>query len=132
MKTTHRLLLILLISLLLSACGGGSGGSVAVGGGGSAAVGGGTGRIQQKVTLSWTAPVTRTDGSSIAPAELDGYRIYYGNSPSNLSMQLDINDATQTSASIDLPPGSYDIAVTVYDVNGLESSFSNVVHKDVI
>jgi fibronectin type 3 domain-containing protein len=121
MKKLGSLLLVILTSLILSACGAGYTGSSGDSRGSTTGV-----------VLSWAAPSSRTDGSYISPSELQGYRIYYGTTPDNLSLLVDLNDESITDYTInDLPAGSYYFAVTAYDADGVESAFSNVINKDV-
>jgi hypothetical protein len=82
--------------------------------------------------LSWSAPAARTDGSSLPLSDIDGYAIYIGTTSDNLEMQVDLNDGSMTSYTIkDLAAGTYYVALTTYDVNGISSSYSNVVQKTV-
>ena len=82
------------------------------------------------ITLHWTAPVTRTDGTPLSLADIDGYRIYYGDSAGNYSNRLEVSDGTAQSATItDIPVGSYCIVMTTYDVDGRESAHSSMVTK---
>ena len=60
------------------------------------------------VSLSWTAPVSRADGSALALSEISGYTVYYGTSSGNHPNSLTINDGSATSATItDLPLGTF-------------------------
>ena len=82
------------------------------------------------LTLQWTAPVTRTDGTPLSLADIDGYRILYGDSAGNYSNRLDVPDGTAQSATItDIPVGTYYIVMTTYDVDGRESAYSSMVAK---
>ena len=82
------------------------------------------------LTLQWTAPVTRADGTPLSLADIDGYRIYYGPSANNYPNLLEVSDGTAQSATItDLPVGTYYIVMTTYDVGGLESAHSSMVTK---
>ena len=82
------------------------------------------------LTLQWTAPVTRTDGTPLSLADIDGYRILYGDSAENYSNRLDVPDGTAQSATItDIPVGTYYIVMTTYDVDGRESAHSSMVVK---
>ena len=84
-------------------------------------------------TLSWTAPSTRADGETLPLSEIDGYRIYMGDSASNLTPVLDINDSSVTQYTLDgLAVGTHYFSVTTYDVNGMESSYSNIVSKSAL
>ena len=82
------------------------------------------------LTLQWTAPVTRTDGTPLSLADIDGYRIFYGDSAGNYPNRLDVPDGTAQSATItDIPVGTYYIVMTTYDVDGRESAYSSMVAK---
>ena len=84
------------------------------------------------ISLQWTAPVARTDGTPLSLADIDGYRIYYGTSANNYPNQLEVSDGTAQSATItDLPVGTYYIVMTTYDVIGLESAYSSMVTKTI-
>jgi hypothetical protein len=81
-------------------------------------------------TLQWTAPAARSDGSPLSLADIDGYRIYYGTSTGNLAQIIDVTDGTAVSAAIsNVSTGTWYVAMTTYDVSGLESSRSGVVTK---
>ncbi len=84
------------------------------------------------ISLTWTAPATRADGSSLDISEIGGYLVYLGTSSDNLQVLVDINDRGATAYTIEeLQLGTYYIAVTTYDMDGNASSFSNVVSKNV-
>jgi len=84
-------------------------------------------------TLSWVAPSTRTDGEPLSMSEIDGYRIYMGNTASDLVPVLDINDSSVTQYTLDnLPTGTHYFSVTTYDTDGAESSYSNIVSKSAL
>lgn len=81
-------------------------------------------------TLSWTAPTLNEDGSPLT--NLQGYRIYYGTSSSNLSQVLEIPDGGIRSAVVeDLAPATWYFALKAYNTSGVESSFSNVASKTI-
>lgn len=78
------------------------------------------------VTLSWTAPLTRTDGSSISLSEIQSYEVLYGTAADNLS-ELKVVDGSQTSTEISgLSSGTWYFSVRVVDINGLKSEGSAV------
>ncbi len=84
-------------------------------------------------TLSWSAPTTRADGTALALSEIDGYRIYMGDSESSLLLVMDINDSTLTTYTLtDLTTGSYFFTVTAYDMDGVESGYSNIISKPAL
>jgi len=79
------------------------------------------------VTLSWTAPLTRVDGSSISLGEIQSYEILYGSSPDSLSNSFTV-DGGQTSAEVTgLSPGTWYFAIRVIDTSGLTSKNSEVL-----
>lgn len=95
--------------------------------------GGGAGPSTGGFSLSWTAPVIRSDGSPISLAEIDGYRVYYGSTQGNYPDSVDVSDGTATSATIsNIPVGEYYIVMTTYDSDGRESSQSGVVSKQAL
>jgi ABC-type glycerol-3-phosphate transport system substrate-binding protein len=120
MKKKILLLISLISVLLLSACGGG----------GSSSSVKSSEEVQGRISLSWTAPSTRTDGSSLAVSEIEAYTVYIGESVEELEAALDTDES---SATIDnLEPGSYYFAVSVTDTEGLESALSDPVFKEII
>lgn len=80
------------------------------------------------VTVSWTNPTTRVDGSPIGAGELATTTLYYGlcgDTPAAL-------DVPQPATSVDitgLAYGEYCFTATVTDVYGLESQLSAQVTK---
>lgn len=80
-------------------------------------------------SLSWNAPVTRTDGTPIAMSELSGYRLRYGTIHGEYSQVVTISGAYTTTRSISGldPRRSYYFVVTAVDVGGLEGPASNEV-----
>ncbi|MEN8165994.1 MAG: fibronectin type III domain-containing protein [Pseudomonadota bacterium] len=88
--------------------------------------------IQQKVDLSWSPPATRTDGSVLILSDLEGYRIYSGSSPDQLILLVDLIEGATDYSISNLSPGIHYFAVTAYDLDGLESGFSEIVAKEII
>ena len=85
---------------------------------------------QGSATLSWTAPVQNTDGSSIT--NLSGYVISYGNSPSGMSQTVTVSDPSATSYTIQsLVAGTWYFAVSAVEASGTASALSSVVSKTI-
>jgi len=82
---------------------------------------------QYSALLTWTAPTENEDGSSLT--NLAGYRIYYGQSVTNLDAFILANDPLTTTYKInDLDSGhSYFFCVAAYNTTGLESQCSDNV-----
>ena len=84
------------------------------------------------ITLSWVAPVARTDGSPIAMSEIAGFTVYYGTSIGSYPNTLNVNNGSATSATIaDLPVGTYYLVVTTRDNEDRESGYSDELAKAV-
>jgi hypothetical protein len=106
-----------------------SGGSTT---GGSTTGLGTTDSASGSMTLQWTAPATRADGTPLSLSAIDGYHILYGPSAGNYPNRVNVADGTAQSATVTaLPPGTYYVVMTTYDVNGLESAYSSMVTKAV-
>lgn len=83
------------------------------------------------LSLQWSAPVTRADGTPLPLSEIDGYRIYYGVSIGNYPNWIDVADSTAQAITItDMPLGTYYLVMTTYDVSGNESAYSSMVTKN--
>jgi Putative Ig domain len=80
--------------------------------------------------LTWTAPVTNTDGSALT--DLAGYDIHYGTSPSSMSTVINVPNAGATSYTISsLASGTWYFAVNAYTTSGLDSGLSNTGSKAI-
>jgi len=77
------------------------------------------------VTLSWDAPTTNADGTSLK--DLAGYKIYYGTSSKNYSQKINVGNVTTDKISNLTSGNTYYFAVTAYDESGNESKLSNEV-----
>jgi len=85
--------------------------------------GGGTGAA----TLSWQPPTTYSDGS---PLTIRGYRFYAGPAQNNLSLVEDLQQPGLSTYMVSgLSAGTWYFAVTAYDAQGIESTFSNIASK---
>lgn len=83
------------------------------------------------VTLSWTAPGTRVDGTSIALGEIDYYEIRYGQDPDNLDQSVQVPGDLDSYRFTDLTSGTWYFSIRVVDTQGLASAPSNVVEAQV-
>jgi Putative Ig domain len=88
--------------------------------------GGGSGGT---ATLSWTAPTTNSDGTSLT--DLAGFRIYYGWSSSAMTNVITISNTQQTSYEVqNLDAGVvWYFVVKAYNSANAESDESPIVHK---
>lgn len=81
-------------------------------------------------TLTWTAPTTRTDGTSLS--NLAGYRIYWGTAPDALDNMAEVDNPGISSYVIDqLTPATWHFVATAFDANNRESAFSNMASKTI-
>ncbi len=81
------------------------------------------------VSLSWTAPLTRMDGTSIALSEIDHYMIWYGKNAKNLSKVHEVDGDKTAYLFQNLPLGRWHFRITVVDDRGLQSPPSPLVSK---
>ena len=121
MRNLYQLLAITVLLALLSACGSQQSASTRT-----------TSALSTTpvdgVSLAWSAPSTRTDGSYLPLTELAGYRVYYGTTADDMAPLVDLNDIAITQYTVsNLPAGNYYFAVSVYDIDGLESGYSQVI-----
>ncbi len=118
-KKSFIILLTLSLFIILAGCGGGSGGA-------STSVGLTT---TGTASLTWDAPTTRADGTSLNPAtDLSTYRLYYGTSSGNYTQHIDVAPNLTapyvTTDTVTLASGTYYFAVTAVDTLGNESAYS--------
>jgi hypothetical protein len=82
-------------------------------------------------TLSWDPPTDNADGSY--PADLAGYRIYYGKSASRLDRTVVIDNPGLTRYMVEnLSPARWHFAMTSITTGGVESRRSRIVSKRVV
>lgn len=82
-------------------------------------------------TLSWTAPGTRVDGTSISLSEIAEYQIRYGKDPEALNQTLTA-PADATSLMVEgLDSGTWYFTIQVVDTNDLASQPSESVQYQV-
>lgn len=121
--------LVLVFSLILSACGGGI-----------SADGSGSGGGEVVATLTWQKPTENTDNTSLE--DLAGYKLYIGDSPTNLQPVIDIpasttrfditeGDVISASEQFENTISGVEIyfALSAYNSLRLESDLSEVVSK---
>ena len=111
----------------------GSGSSGSTGGStGGSSTGGGSTSTTGSLSLRWTAPSARSDGSALALSEIGGYRIYYGTSRGNYPGMYDQTNGAATSATVtNLASGAYYLVMSTYDTSGREGPRSPEVTKNV-
>lgn len=80
-------------------------------------------------TLSWTAPTSNTDGSTLT--DLAGYRVYYGTDPGNLNVVVNVSPGVNTYVIEGLTTGTWYFAVKSYTNTGTESALSNIASKTI-
>lgn len=82
--------------------------------------------------LSWTAPLTRENGESLAMGEIAGFEVVYGTSAENLDQSLAIGDASVDQLLVDeLAEGTWYFAIRTLDTDGNRSRLSEVVNKQI-
>ncbi|PXX89860.1 hypothetical protein DIT71_13915 [Marinobacter vulgaris] len=82
--------------------------------------------------LSWTAPLTRENGVSLAMGEIAGFEVVYGTSAETLDQSIDIEDASVDKLLVEeLTEGTWYFAIRTLDTDGNRSRLSEVVHKQI-
>lgn len=124
------------IAVVLAACGGPGSGSSS-----SSDTGGQTPSSEdsfnadvQAVSLSWLAPGQRVNGDQISyTSDIDGYIVRYGQDPDNLDQQavVDCSSLNCGYSVDDLSTGTWYFAVQTVDSNGLISSPSQPVSRNI-
>jgi len=140
-KVYRNVIVALLVSAFvfsITGCGGGDDGLVSntdttpnIAPGGDIDSGGGNEPpTTSSATLTWTPPLTHTDGSALT--DLAGYRIYYGTTSGNYSSVITLNNPGLSEYVIDnLPSNTYYMVITAVDSSGIESTYSNEVSKSI-
>lgn len=82
-------------------------------------------------TLSWTAPFTRQDGSSLSLAEIDHYIIRYGQNEAQLEQRVEVSGDATSYQFDNLASGTWYFTIQVVDDQGLISAPSAVVSKTI-
>ena len=84
------------------------------------------------VSLSWTIPSTRENGSPLVLSELSGYEVYYSVENQSKSAVIPVAGATQASLVVrDLPAGTYYFAISAIDSKGVKSALSPMVSTKI-
>ena len=126
----NTLLATSIVVTQLVACGGGGGSDVIESSSTESSVP--ESSVVGSFSLNWTAPTTRSDGNPLSLADIDGFRIYYGETEGYYPNRADVVDGSAQSAVVEnVPVGSYYVVMTAYDVNGLESHYSSAISKTV-
>ncbi|MEM1261941.1 MAG: putative Ig domain-containing protein [Pseudomonadota bacterium] len=80
------------------------------------------------LTVDWIPPTENVDGTPVAG--LAGYKIFFGQQPGNYGNSVEVNSGGLNSYTIDnVTPGTWYVAMTATDVNGLESGLSSETSK---
>lgn len=82
-----------------------------------------------QLTVSWTAPTARSDGTALPIEQIGGYKLYYGMAPGAYLETIDIPGPATTTATVEVPPGVYYLVMTTYDTEGRESGYSPEISK---
>lgn len=124
-----RLVSLLALCAILSACGGGGGG----GGGGDDAVvaTSSSSTFVGGVTLDWSSPLYREDGTPIHPDDIDAYTIKYKKiGDSNYQTLIVSGDSDSIELNID-SPGQYEFIISATDHDGAQSAYTSPIYGTI-
>lgn len=77
------------------------------------------------ISLSWTIPAEREDGTYLPVYEIAGYEVRYSRDQSSDVTVIRIDDAQKTDWVIeDVAPGEYQFSIATIDSEGVYSDFS--------
>ena len=80
------------------------------------------------VTLSWSPPTARVDGTPIQPTDISAYHIYSDISPNPIPLAGNVYSYSWQ----EVETGNHCFTITATDLNGLSSAKSNQVCKEII
>lgn len=81
------------------------------------------------LSVKWTIPATRENGQALTLSELSGYEIYYVlDGAGAVDKTILVNGGSVAIYKIaNLAPGTYNIAISAVDSNGVKSALSGIV-----
>jgi hypothetical protein len=83
------------------------------------------------LTISWQAPSAYEDGSDLV--DLSAYRIYYGRVSGQYENMIEVQHSGASSVVVgDLSPGTYYVAMSSINSDGIESGLSYEVSRTVL
>ena len=75
--------------------------------------------------ITWTAPTTRADGSSLTNTDISGYKLYESDTAGGtMSPVADLTSSETSVVVSDLAVGTHYFTMTTIDTNGMESAQS--------
>ena len=78
-------------------------------------------------TLTWTIPITRTDGTPLAPSDVASVSVYEVCTAPTPAVAIAVLPGSPVTFTTDtLSPGVHDYTVVVTDVQGNASAASNI------
>jgi len=85
---------------------------------------------QAKLNQNYQLDMVSVSWDPNSEPDLAGYILYYGKKPGHYTSSIDVGNVHEYNIE-DLEPGIYYYAVTAYDKNGNESSYSNETKIDL-
>jgi len=86
---------------------------------------------QGSATVSWSAPVKRTDGDSLTSREIKAYRIYHTVDQTTYKKVYEVAATSTTIKISSLGKGLHNFALTTVDTANLESKLSTIASKRI-
>ncbi len=84
------------------------------------------------VSLSWSIPATREDGTYLPVYEIGGYEVRYSKNQETDVTVIRINDPQTTDWTMEnLAPGLYEFSIATIDSEGVYSDFSTTATTSI-
>jgi hypothetical protein len=78
------------------------------------------------ITLAWVAPTENSNGTPIS--NLAGYKIHYGTASQDYTQVVSVSNPSLSRYVLDsLPSGTYFLAITAFNAQGVESPLSGEI-----
>jgi hypothetical protein len=122
-------LLLIMLVITIAGCGGQVSSSSTTSTSGGTGSSGDNSLYTGNAILSWSTPTQYVDGSPLLAGDITGYKVYVGSSSRTYAYNYLVSASTTSVRIRDLnvPKGSFYVAVTTLDKSGYESDYSGEV-----
>lgn len=86
---------------------------------------------QSSVTITWVAPLTRSDGESMSLSDIQGYELSYGQQADSLDTKITISGEKTSHTIEQLDVGTWYFQMRTFDYNDIYSAPTEVIEHTV-